>query len=263
MLKHTFYGINLIIGILICFAMLFFPVFEFNPDKIYKHHQEEIDAMIAFDTNVGESYEEKKEKYINEVIYNCCIALQMYRSSNDVVYDEDGNIIDSGNDNEAMMLEIYQIKEDGIKLTDITKSIKNTIKYDINLFKAMKDSGNINWGQYFEYWTNPLLTITLALIWAFQLGCGIFLIIRSVKGVKEKPKTNILGISIFGIISVFVLIMIPVILKKDLSLMSVDSINSFVRLFAMSINVSMITIGCGIGYLIACITAIVSKILKY
>lgn len=34
----------------------------------------------------------------------------MYYSTNDVVFDEDGNMIESGNDNEAIMFDVVRLK---------------------------------------------------------------------------------------------------------------------------------------------------------
>ena len=118
-MKKALFGITLIIGIGLCLALLFFPVLEFDRDAIYEHHKEEIELIISEDTDETKTYEEKKDAVINEIIYNICTYLQMYTKSNDVVYDENGNPIESGNDNEAIMFDIYKIKEDGIKYSKL------------------------------------------------------------------------------------------------------------------------------------------------
>ena len=51
---------------------------------------------------------------------------------------EDGNMIESGNDNEAIMFDVVRLKNKGIKYTDLANSIKNQFDYNIKLNKAIQ-----------------------------------------------------------------------------------------------------------------------------
>lgn len=261
-MKKALFGITLIIGIGICFGLLFFPVLEFDREAIYEHHKDEIEQMIIENTDSTKTYDEKKDAAINDVIYNICTYLQMYTKSNDVVYDEDGNPIESGNDNEAIMFDIYNLKEDGIKYTDLAKSIKNQCEYDINLYKLLKSNGKVEFKVFFEYWSNPLLMIGFVLLIAIEFACGALLIIRSIKGVLEKKRNKVLVISIFGVVISVILIFLGSIFKSNLELSTMSSINDFVKLFAMSIKGTVLCKYCALAFLCSTAVAVAAKFVK-
>lgn len=262
-MKKILYGITLIIGIGISLALLFFPVLEFDREAIYDNYKDDIEAMIAFDSTVGESYEEKKEKAINEIIYNTCIALQMYTKNNDVVYDEDGNLIESGSDTDAMMMDIYRLKEKGIGYTSLAKSIKNQCEFDMNLYRVLKDTGKVDFKIYFANWSNPFLMIGFVILIALEFACAILLIIRSVKGVLEKKRNKVFAISVFGIITTLLIMFLGDLFKSNINLTSVDTINEFVKLFATIIKGTKVCMYSGIGFLVTTIISLFAKFLKY
>lgn len=262
-MKKALFGISLIVGIGICLALLFFPVLEFDRNAIYEHHKEEIEQEILANTDESKTYEEKKDEAINNIIYSICSTLQMYTKTNDVVYDEDGNPISSGSDSEAMMLDIYKIKEDGIKYTDLAKSIKNQCEYDINLYKLLKSEGKVNFKVFFANWSNPLLMIGFVLLIALEFACGMLLIIRSVKGVLEKKRNKVFMISVFGVGVSALLIFLSVVFRADIALSSVSSINDFVKLFAMSIKGTSVCYYSGIAFIGTTALSIVAKFMKY
>lgn len=262
-MKKALFGITLIIGIGLCLALLFFPVLEFDRDAIYEHHKEEIELIISEDTDETKTYEEKKDAVINEIIYNICTYLQMYTKSNDVVYDENGNPIESGNDNEAIMFDIYKIKEDGIKYTDLAKSIKNQCEYDINLYKALKEEGSVNFKTFFEYWYNPFLMIFMVILIALEFACAVLLVIRSIKGVLEKKRNKVLIISIFGVAVSILLMFFGTVFNTKLELSTMSTINDFVKLFAMSVKGSIVCKYCAIAFLGTTAVSVCAKFMKY
>lgn len=262
-MKKALFGITLIIGIGICLSLLFFPILEFNRDAIYEHHKEEIEQIILEDTDVTKTYDEKKEAVINDIIYNVCTYLQMYTKSNDVVYDENGNPIESGNDNEAIMFDIYKLKEDGIKYTDLAKSIKNQCEYDINLYKALKSSGKVDFKVFFKNWYNPLLMIGMVLLIALEFACAFLLVIRSIKGVLEKKRNKVLIISVFGVAISILLMFFGTIFKSNLELSTMSSINDFVKLFAMSVKGTIVCKYCALAFLASTAVSVGAKFMKY
>lgn len=262
-MKKALFGITLVIGIGICLALLFFPVLEFNRNAIYRHHKDEIEQMISEDTDESKTYDEKKDAAINEIIYNICTYLQMYTKSNDVVYDENGNPIESGNDNEAIMFDIYKLKEDGIKYTDLAKSIKNQCEYDVNLYKSLKASGKVDFKVFFKYWYNPFPMIGIVILIAMEFACAFLLVTRSIKGVLEKKRNKVLIISIFGVVISIVLTMFGTIFNSNLELSSLTSINDFVRLFAMSVKGSAVCMYSTLAFLASTVVAVCAKFMKY
>ena len=262
-MKKAFFGITLIIGIGICLGLLFFPILEFDREAIYENHKEEIENEIVSDIDETKTYEEKKDAVINEIIYNVCGYLQMYTKSNDIVYDEDGNEIESGNDNEAIMFDLYELKEDGIKYTDLAKGLKNQFEYNLNVYKVLKKNGNLNLKVLFDSWYNPFPMLGLVLLIALEFACCFLLIIRSVKGVLEKKRNKVLIISLFGAVISVVLLFLSTIFKTNIELIEVNSTAQFVRLLAMSIKGTMVCKYAFIAFLASTMLSIVAKFMKY
>ncbi|MEI3527682.1 MAG: hypothetical protein V8R15_06660 [Bacilli bacterium] len=178
-MKKIFYGITLVLAVAMCFSLLFFPILKFDLDKVYSNHQEEIEKYISDNENLDKSYEELKEEGINEIIYNTCIALQMYYSTNDVVFDEDGNMIESGNDNEAIMFDVVRLKNKGIKYTDLANSIKNQFDYNIKLNKAIQAyNGKMDMKMFFDNWANPFPMLAIVILIALEFACAVLVVIR-------------------------------------------------------------------------------------
>ncbi len=263
-MKKVFFGITLVLAIAMCFSLLIFPVLKFDTDAIYNNHQEEINLYIEENKDTGKSLEELKTEAVNEIIYNTCIALQMYSSNNEVVFDEDGNMIESGNDNEAIMFDLVRLKNKGIKYTDLANSIKNQFDYNIQLLKAIKNySGKMDFKLFFDNWSNPFLMLLIVILVALEFACAILIIIRSIKGILEKKKTRLLRISVFGIGISAILLLMPVIFKSDIPAMEVNNVNDFVGIFLMNVRGTTICYYCGIGFAISTILALITKLLKY
>ena len=263
-MKKIFYGITLVLAVAMCFSLLFFPILKFDLDKVYSNHQEEIEKYITENENIDKSYEELKTEGINEIIYNTCIALQMYYSTNDVVFDEDGNMIESGNDNEAIMFDIVRLKNKGIKYTDLANSIKNQFDYNIKLNKAIKAyAGKMDMKMFFDNWANPFPMLIIVILIALEFACAVLVGIRSIKGILEKKKNKLFRISVFGIAISAELLLMPVIFKTNINASEVTNINDFVGIFVMNVKGTSVCYYCGIGFIISTALAILTKFLKY
>lgn len=263
-MKKIFYGITLILSIGMCLSLLFFPILQFDRDSVYNNYQDEINLYVSENADSLKTKEELEEEAINDIIYQICITLQMYSNTNDIVFDEDGNQIESGNDYEAIMFDIYNLKEKGIKYTDLANSIKNQFEYDINLFKAIKEvQGKTNWKLFFENWINPLPMTFFVILIAFEFACGVLLIIRSIKGISERKRNKVLLISVLGGIVSICLLLMPVIFKTDITLSEVNDINQYVSIFAMNVKGSRVCYGCLICFGISAILAFIAKFMSY
>lgn len=265
-MKKFLYGINLILAVVMCFTMLFFPILRFDSDAIYDNHQEVIDAYVKSEIDAGntKSQEELKEEAINDIIYQTLTVLQMYYSSDDVVYDEDNNEIESNNDYEAMMFDMYRIKEKGIKYTDLANSIKNQIDYDIKLNKAIKDAtGKGDLKLFFANWANPIPMILVFLLVAFIFASAVIVIIRSIKGIFEHKHNKLIRISAFGVGISFVLLMLPVIFKSEIDFSTIDNANVFIKIFLMNVRGTSVCYYSGIGFLICLGLSIFAKFFRY
>ncbi len=261
-MKKIFYGITLVIGIGICLALLFFPILEFDRDAIYKHHKDEIEEAIALDTSESKTYEEKKDAAINEIIYNTCIVLQMYKRQTDVVFDENGNAIDAGSDTESMMFDIYALKEDGIKYTDLINSVKNQINWDIALYKSLKVQGKVDSKVFFDNWSNPLLMILILIFVACEFVCGVILIIKSYRGIEDKKRNETIVVSICGIVVTTIILCLGLIFRTKEPVENLNSINDFVKLLSMNLKGTTILILSLIGFGVSVGLGIAHKSLK-
>lgn len=265
-MKKFLYGITLILAVVMCFTLLFFPILSFNREAIYDNHQDEIENYILEEKENGsiKTDEELKEEAINNIIYQTLTVLQMYYESNDVVYDEDNNSIESTNDYEAIMLDIYRIKEKGIKYTDLANSIKNQIDYDIKLNKAIKEAnGKGDLDLFFANWQNPIPMMLVFLLVALEFACAVLVIIRSIKGIFEKKRNKLLTISIFGVAVSLMLLLMPVIFKTNLEFASVDNVNQFIQIFLMNVEGTSVCYYCGIGFVICFALSIFAKFFRY
>lgn len=265
-MKKFLYGITLILAIIMCFTLLFFPILTFNRDAIYENHQEDIDAYILEEKESGsqKTDEELKEEAINDVIYQTLMVLQMYYESNDVVYDEDNNSIESSNDYEAMMLDVYRIKEKGIKYTDLANSIKNQIDYDIKLNKAIKEAtGKGDLKLFFDNWQNPIPMMLVFLLVGLEFACAVLVIIRSLKGIFEKKRNKLMTISIFGVLVSLMLLLMPVVFKAKIDFSAIDNVNLFVQVFIMNVEGTTVCYYCGIGFLVCLVLSIFAKFFRY
>lgn len=236
-MKKYFYGITLIIGIISCLVLLFFPVLEFDENAIYLHHQQEIEHAILLDTDLNKSYEEKKNEAINEIIYNTAISLQMYNKTTQVVFDEDGNMISSGSSNELIMYDVYRLKEKGIKFSNILTSIKNQIDWNSSLKSTLKHLNN-DMSLYQQLKANPLILIFIASLILIAIICSIILIIQSIKAINEKT-TNYLITSIIGTASTLLIIISKFIFKTNLGLEQISKAKEFSLLFSMNTTSSI------------------------
>ena len=263
-MKKIFYGITLILSVGMCLSLLFFPILKFDRKAIYNNYQDEIKKYVSQNILSNKSFDELEEEAINDIIYQICISLQMYNDSNDIVFDEDGNKIESGNDYEAIMFDVYKLKEKGIKYTDLANSIKNQFEYDIELFKVIKEAkGKADWKIFFDNWINPLPMTFLVILIAFEFACGVLLIIRSMKGISEKKRNKVFLISILGTVVSIGLLLMPAIFKTDISLSEVNNINQYVNIFAMNVNGTSVCYACLICFGISTILAFVAKFLRY
>lgn len=265
-MRKILYGLTLIMALIMCFTLLFFSVLKFDRDSIYENHKDEIDAFVLEERANGsiKSDEELKEEATNNIIYQTLMVLQMYYSSNDVVYDEENNAIESVNDYEAIMLDVYRIKEKGIRYTDLANSIRNQIDYDIKLNKAIKAStGKGDLKIFFEHWQNPLPMITVFLLVALIFASAVLVVVRSVRGIFEKKRNKLLTISIFGIIISLAIILMPFVFTKNIDLASIVNLNQFFRVFLMNVKSTSVCIYCGIGFLVCTGFTIFAKFFSY
>lgn len=265
-MRKVLYGLTLIIALVMCLTLLFFPVLKFDRDSIYENHQDEIDAFVLDELANGSSKtkEELEEEAVNNIIYQTLMVLQMYYSSNDVVYDEDNNVIESTNDYEAIMLDVYRIKEKGIRYTDLANSIKNQIDYDVKINNAIKEAtGKGDIKLFFEHWQNPIPMIVIFLLVALIFASAVLVIVRSVRGIFERKRNKLLAISIFGTLISLALFLMPIIFTKNIDLTAIDNLNQFVRVFIMNIKVTSVCIYCGIGFLVCTLLTIFARFFSY
>ena len=254
---------TLVLAIAMCLGMLFFPILEFDREAIYKSHQTLIDRYVEESTEENKTKEELKEAGINEIIYDTSIALQMYYSATDVVYDEDNGVIGSLNDNESIMFDVYRLKDKGIKYTDLANGVKNQITYDVKLYRVIQKLSLSNAEKralFFDNWTNPFPFLLLVLLLAFEFACAFLLIFRSVKGIMEKRKTRLMRISIFGAVVSLALLCMPAIFQSNVTEMK--NINDYVATFAMIVKGTSICWYACIGFLVSIGLSIFTKILK-
>lgn len=263
MIKKICFGITLVLAIAMCLGMLFFPILEFDREAIYKSHQTLIDRYVEESTEENKTEEELKEAGINEIIYDTSIALQMYYSATDVVYDEDNGVIGSLNDNESIMFDVYRLKDKGIKYTDLANGVKNQITYDVKLYQVIQGLSLSNAEKralFFDNWTNPFPFLLLVLLLAFEFACAFLLIFRSVKGIMEKRKTRLMRISIFGAVVSLALLCMPAIFQSNVTEMK--NINDYVATFAMIVKGTAICWYAFIGFLVSIGLSVFTKILK-
>ncbi len=263
-MKKIIYAITLVLAIAMCLCLIFFPVMKFNREAIYRNHKDEIDLYISENLDSGKTEEELKESGINDIIYQVCLALQIYSDTHDVVYDEDGNPIGSSNDNEAIMFDLNRIKENGIKYTDLANGIKNQCSFDIELYKAIKAADvDKPLKTFFAYWCNPFPLIIIAIFIAFEFACAFLVIVRSIKGINEKKRNKLLRISIFGAAISICLLVMPAIFTTDLSGIEEFDFASYIKMFLMNIEGTIVVYYCGIGFLICIGLAIFSMFFRY
>lgn len=263
-MKKIFYGLTLILSIGMCLSLLFFPILKFDRDVIRENHKEDIQKYIEENADGIKTNEELEKSAINDIIRTICISLQIHGQNSDVVFDENGNLIESGNDYEAIIFDIERIKDNGIKYVDLANSIKNQIEYDIDLYKAIKSANSkVDMKLFFDNWSNPLPMILLVILIAFEFACGVILIVRSVKGINERKRNKVLLTSILGFVVSIGILLMPVIFKHDINIANVTSINDYVGIFAMNVKGASVCFGCLICFGISSILALVAKFLRY
>lgn len=265
-MKKFLYGITMILAIVMCSSLLFFPILEFDSDAIYNNHQVDIDNYVLEEQTNGsnKTAEELKEEAINNIIYQTLITLQMYYNSNDVVYDEDNNAIESTNNYEAIMMDVYRIKEKGIKYTDLANSIKNQIDYDIKVNQLIKDlNGKGDMKLFFANWQNPLPMMLVFILIALEFACAVLVIIRSIKGIFEKKRNKLFTITLFGVMVSMLLLMLPTIFKTEIEFATVDDLNQFVKILLMNVKGTSVCYYCGIGFVVSLGISLFAKFFKY
>lgn len=263
-MKKIIYAVTLVLAIAMCLSLLFFPVMQFNRDAIYRNNQELIEAYISENIDSGKTKEELKESGINDIIYQTCLALQLYNASHDVVYDEDGNPIGSSNDNEAIMFDLMRIKDNGIKYTDLANGIKNQCSYDLSLYKAIK-AANVDkpLKTFFTNWCNPFPLMIIAIFIAFEFACAFLVVVRSIKGINEKRRNKIFRISVFGALVSMALLVMPAIFTTDLSAIEEFDFANYITMFLMNIEGTTVVYYCLIGFAICVGLSLFAKFFKY
>ncbi len=265
-MKRIFYGITLVIAIVMCLSLLFFPILKFDREAIYNNNKEYIENNIAKSLEIDSSlnYDDLKEAGIDDIIKRVFVTLQLYATatSNGAQITETNEIITVYSNEDAIQFDFERIKTKGIRYIDLANSIKNQFEYNNKLNKAIKQiNGKTSWKIFFDLWSNPLPMIFLVLLIAFEFASAVIVIIRSIKGIFNK-KNKLFTISIFGLVISGCLLVMPTIFKSNIDIEAVNSISEYVNVFAMSIKGTTVCYCYLVGFAICLVLAFINKLLK-